>query len=151
MRPPSLGLTLRADPATLAQFTRLASVLGVSRSRLATAAVVDGVEALLEQPEVQAMLSGAPPCRSARGGEARRPSGTASDEAERHQSSATSAAGGAAAAGSRAATEKPLGVRLNETKQLAPKVFTNRRLAAMFGISVGHVSNLLRKEACAHA
>lgn len=50
-----------------------------------------------------------------------------------------------------AATEKPLGVRLNETKQLAPKVFTNRRLAAMFGISVGHVSNLLRKEACAHA
>lgn len=90
VRPPSLGLTLRADPATLAQFTRLASVLGVSRSRLATAAVVDGVEALLEQPEVQAMLSGAPPCRSARGGEARRPSGTASDEAERHQSSATS-------------------------------------------------------------
>lgn len=49
------------------------------------------------------------------------------------------------------ADEKPLEERLKETKGLAPRIYTNRRLAEMFEISVGHVSNLLRKEPAAHA
>lgn len=60
MRPPSLGLTLRADPETLAQFDGLASVLGVSRSRLALAAIEDCVDTALADPTLREMVYALP-------------------------------------------------------------------------------------------
>jgi ATP-dependent Zn protease len=42
------------------------------------------------------------------------------------------------------ATNEPLSDRLRKTRDLDTKLFTYRRLAELFGISLGHVSNLLR-------
>jgi len=42
------------------------------------------------------------------------------------------------------ATNEPLQERIRRTRDLDQKVFTYRRLAQLFGVSLGHVSNLLR-------
>jgi len=44
-----------------------------------------------------------------------------------------------------ASPDVPVEEKLRKTRDLNPKVFTYRRLAELFEVSVGHVSNLLKR------
>ena len=48
------------------------------------------------------------------------------------------------------ANDESVAERLRKTRDLDPKVFTYRRLAELFGVSLGHVSNLMRSQGAAH-